>query len=121
FRLLTILPGLPHEAICCSQMTATLKDPPAYKTLSYAWGSPTRNHTVFVDNKKLLVTENLHTALLHLRNEQRALCIWIDAICINQQNLCERSQQVGMMRDIYKKSKRVYVWLGTPRTHARNL
>jgi hypothetical protein len=44
---------------------------------------------------------------------------WIDAICVNQQDLVERSQQVQRMADIFSKVARVIIWLGleTPDTH----
>ena len=38
--------------------------------------------------------------------------IWVDAICINQQDLRERSQQVSIMRDIYRLAADVVIWLG---------
>lgn len=38
--------------------------------------------------------------------------IWIDAICINQEDLEERNQQVSIMGDIYTKSAATWVWLG---------
>jgi hypothetical protein len=38
--------------------------------------------------------------------------IWIDAICINQNDVQERNEQVGMMGDIYRKCTDVVAWLG---------
>jgi len=38
--------------------------------------------------------------------------LWIDAICIDQANLDERSQQVGLMHEIYTKASSVIAWLG---------
>lgn len=38
--------------------------------------------------------------------------LWIDAICINQDDLDERSQQVRLMKNIYSTAGRVLVWLG---------
>jgi len=38
--------------------------------------------------------------------------LWIDAICINQESIAERSQQVPIMGDIYKTAQRVFIWLG---------
>src|SRR5436190_35615 len=38
--------------------------------------------------------------------------IWIDFICINQENLEERNLQVSMMDRIYGKARYVLVWLG---------
>jgi hypothetical protein len=44
--------------------------------------------------------------------------IWIDAVCINQQDLRERSQQVSIMRDIYRSARDVVVWLGEDHSRA---
>jgi hypothetical protein len=38
--------------------------------------------------------------------------LWIDAICINQQDITEHEQQVGIMGDIYRNAKQTPVWLG---------
>ena len=38
--------------------------------------------------------------------------MWIDAICINQKNVSERTQQVGIMKEIYKKAMHIVIWLG---------
>lgn len=37
---------------------------------------------------------------------------WIDAICIDQENLNERNVQVSMMPTIYRSAESVLVWLG---------
>ena len=49
----------------------------------------------------LLATQNLYQALKHLRSEFRSRIFWIDAICVNQEDLVERSKQVQRMSDIY--------------------
>jgi hypothetical protein len=38
---------------------------------------------------------------------------WYDALCINQQDLTERNEQVLRMRELYKHADRVIVWLGS--------
>lgn len=38
--------------------------------------------------------------------------LWIDAICINQSDIKEREEQVARMAHIYKRARRVVVWLG---------
>jgi len=40
------------------------------------------------------------------------LRLWADAICINQADVDERGQQVGMMFRIYQLASRVHIWLG---------
>lgn len=62
----------------------------------------------------MAITHNLAIALRHLRFPHKGhyRIIWADAICVNQQDLGERAQQVERMADIYRASKRVIVWLG---------
>ncbi|KAJ4362571.1 hypothetical protein N0V83_010665 [Neocucurbitaria cava] len=38
--------------------------------------------------------------------------LWVDAVCINQNDGLEKAAQVMMMQDIYQKAERVVVWLG---------
>ena len=74
-------------------------------------------------NKTFYVRPNLDHALRHLRDypgptpqqsrrTQQTLVIWIDSICIDQGNKDEKSAQVKMMADIYKRADSVFIWLG---------
>lgn len=65
-----------------------------------------------VSRRTLAVTQNLATALRYLRYSDRQRVLWVDAICVDQGNLEERSQQVARMADIYALANRVLVWLG---------
>lgn len=47
--------------------------------------------------------------------KQRTL--WIDALCINQKDNHEKSQQVRMMYQLYKQASRVVIWLGAEDAH----
>ncbi|KAF4990273.1 hypothetical protein FGRMN_8581 [Fusarium graminum] len=58
------------------------------------------------------VASNLYQALLHLRHTRHARILWIDALCINQEDLQERGHQVQNMKNIYAKARQVLVWLG---------
>ncbi|KAL1646498.1 hypothetical protein SLS61_007860 [Didymella pomorum] len=59
------------------------------------------------------ITPSLHKALSHITAERTTyLTIWVDAICINQGDRTEKSQQVSLMRDIYERASRTVVWLG---------
>jgi Heterokaryon incompatibility protein (HET) len=55
---------------------------------------------------------NLYSALHQLRRRWTARFLWADAICINQQDPEERTEQVRMMGEIYSKVWRVLIWLG---------
>jgi len=85
-----------------------------YEALSYAWGGSEKDHRVSVDQYSLRVTANLHAALLHLRGRFLERIIWIDAICINQDDKEEQGQQVQCMAEIYSRASRVIIWLGEP-------
>ena len=112
FRILYIEPGAPGSRIRGSLHESRLGDGVTYLALSYVWGSPQIVAYVMVEGCYSLVTENLYAALQHLRSEQEPRWIWIDQICINQQDQEERSQQVMMMHDIFSKSVQVLIWLG---------
>lgn len=60
----------------------------------------------------LEVTQNLAVALEHLQYDQEPRVLWVDAICINQQDVEERSAQVQLMADIYWYANQTTVWLG---------
>ncbi|KAK0668514.1 heterokaryon incompatibility protein-domain-containing protein [Cercophora samala] len=86
-----------------------------YEALSYAWGSPPLGETppsVLVDGCKFIVGENLHAALLSLRDPWIDRIFWIDAICINQSDEDEKGHQVEYMARIYARARAVVVWLG---------
>ena len=83
-----------------------------YEALSYMWGSPTCPQEILLNDQPLEIRQNLLAALRRLRNEKSARHLWIDALCINQQDLQERSAQVLIMSRIYRRATRVLVWLG---------
>ena len=90
---------------------------PKYEALSYAWGEERSPTPVLVKShgskrKFIEVTQNLATALIYLRHKSEARILWIDALCINQEDMEERSSQVARMADIYRLAHRVVVWLG---------
>lgn len=58
------------------------------------------------------VTQNLHAALKRLRLQNQSRVLWVDAICINQDDTSEKSFQVAMMSQIYSKTTKGLLWLG---------
>jgi hypothetical protein len=80
--------------------------------MSYVWGFKEKPRSISVDNYDLPVGANLHAALSHLRDHYVERIMWIDAICINQEDPKEKAHQVQFMAKIYAKANRVTVWLG---------
>jgi hypothetical protein len=64
-----------------------------------------------IDSKRLKITKNLHSALLHLRDTNKCVTTWIDQICINQDDVEERNRQVRLMGRIYREARNFIAWL----------
>ena len=112
-RLLYLLPGYDRAPLLCSLRIVSSLEPPVYEAVSYTWGEPIFSASIECSSLgRLPITENLSAALLHLRLVDRIRVLWVDAICINQQDLVERSHQVTLLRDTFEKAENVIVWLG---------
>lgn len=111
-RLLHLRPGSPGEPVNCSIVHQNLCDKPDFEALSYCWGDTANPLRIYVGKDYIDVTQNLYDALLKLRDKENTRTLWIDAICINQDDLAERSQQVTIMKQIYQEARKTVVWLG---------
>ena len=117
-RLMTILPGAfgSEVRITIQNHVITESHIPVYEALSYAWGSNERSLKIRIEetdgDRTLDVTSILAEALQHLRYENKPRVLWIDAICVDQQNIPERGHQVSRMADIYRSASPVLIWLG---------
>ncbi|KAF2834440.1 heterokaryon incompatibility, partial [Patellaria atrata CBS 101060] len=80
---------------------------PPYIVLSYTWGDPNVTENKYLDSKELHVTTKLRLVLSHLRQDEGDLLLWIDALCINQKDVREKTSQVAMMREIYSEATKV--------------
>ncbi|KAI0146165.1 HET-domain-containing protein [Xylariaceae sp. FL1272] len=81
--------------------------PPDYEALSYRWGSEEMTDEIIVDGCRLPVTQSAFRLLLARRSMLRDRTVWIDQICINQNDIAEKTVQVQQMRDIYHRATRV--------------
>ena len=131
------LDSSPHkdDAVQGTLTHASLHDssPPLYTALSYFWGVKATK-CITVNGHPIIASDELHAALQQLREEPAAEthgshevdagtphCVghanfpcnlWIDALCINQDDAVEKGQQVKLMHEIYTKATQVLVWLG---------
>lgn len=85
---------------------------PSYAALSYTWGSPVKNGKILFGPSEITIGDHLFTFLLRVSRNGTKSFFWIDALCINQNDIRERNDQVGLMKDIYSKAQRVIIWLG---------
>ena len=108
------IPLCKQENIICELVTKSLSETLVYEALSYEWGpqnEPGASFPITINGTVQEVRENLWWALFYLRGDTTRV-IWIDALCINQDNITERNQQVSQMSDIYKTASNVVIWLG---------
>jgi hypothetical protein len=90
-----------------------LNEKPKFHALSYAWGESEKTHTINISGTHhLKVTKSLVTALPYVVQTCTTNLLWIDQICIDQSNVLEKNQQVGLMEDIYSKAEEVIIWTG---------
>lgn len=113
-RLLKILPTDDEDGapIQCTLQEMDLDGDLTYIALSYTWGSAALLRSIWIDGSETMVTENLESALRHLRPAHIGTNIWIDALCINQADISEKEAQVGRMDRIYTRAKMCIAWLG---------
>lgn len=87
-----------------------------YSAVSYTWGKRELTGTLKVrcgsDTSYLRVVSNLDALLRAFRAQDVPVCLWIDAICINQDDEMEKAQQIPLMGRIYSEAEQVRIWLG---------
>lgn len=121
-RIFTLAPGQPSEPLRGTLEAIEIDEIGSYEAISYVWkedGPPNCKYEIVIntddDDERLLeLTEggNIFAALRRIRLPDQGRRIWADQICINQDDLNERSQQVQFMNRIYKDASHVLVWLG---------
>jgi hypothetical protein len=114
-RILQLAPGHKDDTLVGELLVSSFNDNAIeYDALSYMWGDPAPADRIYLSGKTLPIASNLATALHHLRYVDKPLIIWIDAICIDQQNNDERAKQVLLMRHLYKLASIVRIWINEP-------
>ncbi len=104
-RLVTLERGDGRDDIRCKM----------YVALSYEWGRIGEGSRIWINGGVRKIGSSLFNALVHLRRADEDLVLWVDALCINQQNLGERNHQVELMGKIYSQATQVVIWLGLAR------
>ncbi len=90
-----------------------------YEAVSYCWGDDEKSNVIELNQRPFYITDNLNDFLRYRRDKNQSVTLWIDAICINQNDLEEKRKQVQLMRDIFLCSDRLTVWLGPPSEDAK--
>jgi len=110
FRVLEILPGSNDDVVQCNLIKSF--EGIEYEALSYRAGNPADVKEILVDGHPFNAFATLFGALVRLRDPSESRIVWIDQICINQNDVVERNHQVQKMRGVYQNAQRVIAWLG---------
>ena len=119
-RLLELIPSASREQqIVCNLLQTPLGQAPSFEALSYTWGEKFENEPWSAQARQICIRgcivniqENLFRALTRLRKLSQSRLLWVDALCINQQDETERGDQVSKMGAIYTTAANVVSWLG---------
>ena len=113
-RLLVVEPGEEADPVCGWFQHATLDHEylARYETISYCWGDPKIRDTILVDGYFVNVTASAAAAIRRVRWREKNRTLWIDAACINQSDLPERSAQVSAMDLVYSMADVNLIYLG---------
>ncbi|KAK3628383.1 hypothetical protein LTR56_018651 [Elasticomyces elasticus] len=117
-RVLVVHPACDlDDPIQCSLEITDLEAPCRYEALSYSWsyrddGLITFDREIICEGEVLPVTQSAEEAIRRFRLPNKTRTLWVDAICIRQQDDEERSQQVSIMARIYKSATALLIWLG---------
>lgn len=112
FRLLELLPGERDETLKCSLAHSSLTSHPYYHAVSYTWGTPGLIQEIELSGVAHSIQANLFEFLQQLRLTYATVTLWVDALCINGNDILEKNIQVPLMGLIYSYAKSVLVWLG---------
>ena len=119
-RILSLLPGDRSAPLQCELHRADVPrnvspesaSGPTFEALSYVWGDGNLCQRIFCNKSVIKITQSLFDALIHLRHPKTARMLWIDAVCIDQNNNDEKIEQIPRMKDIYHHANQVVIWLG---------
>ncbi|KAI1148027.1 heterokaryon incompatibility protein-domain-containing protein [Nemania diffusa] len=103
-RLLVLESGRGDAPLECRLIRNKVSNEMWYEALSYAWGITPNRHTMKCNGEMVSITENLESALRHLRHPVARRVLTSDAE--------ERGHQVQLMSPIFSQARRVIVWLG---------
>lgn len=106
--------SLSLDADLDSNLDAGVDARPEYHAISYSWGKLKGTVPIYVSGRLLEVPKSTENVLrsLHRCSGGISAAVWIDSICIDQENVQEKGKQVAMMDLIFKHAATVHVWLG---------
>ncbi|KAH7075820.1 heterokaryon incompatibility protein-domain-containing protein [Paraphoma chrysanthemicola] len=111
FRLIRVLRARMSK-LNCEILHFSVDHAPKYTAISYAWGDGIDTRTLLLQGVNIPVAVSLHDALRAVRRREEDVFVWVDALCIDQQNNEEKNRQIRLMGQIYSCATSVAIWIG---------
>ena len=118
-RLLQMLPdgNDDEDSLRYSIKTQSFDQVLDFLAISYTWGAESIQRTILIGNKECSIRQNCHYALKHTyrhwkQGQLRSDLVWIDSVCINQDDFVEKGFQVSLMGEIYAQAGLVLACIG---------
>lgn len=118
-RILELAPGEGDSALCGSFVIDDMQTPSEYEAVSHHWGDSSAGDVIHCDGCELMLTSSIGDALRRFRRPKSIRRLWIDSICINQENRTEKVAQVRQMSQIYRSAQATLIWLGEEDPYTR--
>ncbi|KAI1370372.1 heterokaryon incompatibility protein-domain-containing protein [Hypoxylon crocopeplum] len=106
-------PLIGDRILCCELIHVERGLCQPYIALSYSWGRNIDHAPLRIGDQHYHVNATVDAALRQLQSEDTDVLVWIDQICINQQDDVEKGHQVKQMKEIYSDAETVVAWLGS--------
>lgn len=113
-RVLELAQGDRHEPLCgqLRHVFLDLYEKPYYEAISYVWGNTARTASIVVYNAPIAIPETASSALRCMRPPNESRRLWIDCICIDQNDELEKGHQISIMLEIFTLSQGTLAHLG---------
>ena len=106
-------PGAKDSILQCELVQVVRGRCPPYTAVSYAWGDKTATSPILISGERHDISATAEEVLRQLQAKDAGVYVWVDQICINQQDNAEKSLQVQQMQHIYSEAEKVVAWLGS--------
>ena len=111
-RIVTLLSGHLYDSVQCELSVRSVDASAAYEGLSYVWNRHKQIKSIIVNGQSIEVDSNLACALKDLRYLDRPRSLWVESLCVNQEDIEERNNHVSLLAPIMTRAESVCIWLG---------